>query len=97
MAELQARYTEFQSRNANIFAVSAKQEDIAKMQEKGISIPLYADPDLDIIKLWNVYDEPNEIAKPAVVVLQDGKTLFAKIGESPDDRPTVDTILANIP
>lgn len=98
LGELQKNVDRFAALNANLIAVSADPEDIEKMGAKiGATFELYADPDLGAIKAFDVLDEGNGIAKPAVFIVdQAGTVHFRYVGEDASDRVLLDVLLAEL-
>ncbi|HUH05733.1 MAG TPA: peroxiredoxin-like family protein [Kofleriaceae bacterium] len=98
LTELQANLDKFAALNANLIAVSADPEDIEKMRAKvGATFELYADPDLGAIKAFNVLDEGNGIASPAVFIVdQSGTVHYSYIGENASDRVLINVLLAEL-
>jgi peroxiredoxin len=98
LGELQKNLDKFAALNANLIAVSADPEDIEKMRTKvGATFELYADPELSAIKAFNVLDEGNGIAKPAVFIVdQSGTVHFTYVGENASDRVLLNVLLAEL-
>lgn len=98
LTELQKNLDKFAALNANLIAVSADPDDIEKMRTKvGATFELYADPDLGAIKAFNVLDEGNGIASPAVFIVdQSGTVHYSYIGENAADRVLINVLLAEL-
>lgn len=97
LGDLNNRQKEFADRNARIVAISADSVDeAAAMSDKLVlGFPLYSDPELSVIAKWGVEDYGKHIARPATFIVEPGGSIsFRKVGSRPEDRPTVDQILA---
>ncbi len=95
--ELQKHSQEFVDRGATVIGISSDEPgDLDAMRTKvGLTFELYSDANLAVIQKWGVEDFGNSIAKPATFIVRPGGAItFQRIGEKPDDRPSVQDILA---
>lgn len=95
--ELQKHKQEFLDRGANVIGISSDEPaDLNTLRDKvGLTFELYSDAGLSVIQKWGVEDFGNSIAKPATFIVNPGGAIsFQRIGEKPDDRPSVQDILA---
>ena len=95
--ELQKHKQDFIDRGVNVVGISSDDPaDLNTMRDKvGLTFDLYSDAGLVVIQKWGVEDFGNSIAKPATFIVNPGGSIsFQKVGERPDDRPSVDQILA---
>jgi len=98
--ELQQRYGEFQARGAEVIALAvAPREAVEGVRSAiGASFPILADPEHRAAELYGVYNLLGDgLAAPSVFVVQDGRILWAYVGQNSADRPPVDEILAHLP
>ena len=96
LVEINKRKEEFAARGANVVAISSDEPaDLAAMRTKlGLTFELYSDAQLAVIQKWGVEDYGNGIAKPATFIVNPGGAIsFQRVGEKPDDRPSVQEIL----
>lgn len=95
---LEAERDQVEALGASLVAISAAAEDPAEMREKtGVGFPLYADPDRAAIESWGVLDAENEIARPAIFVVdRDGAIVYAYVGKDKSDRPVFAEVLARL-
>lgn len=97
LGELNKRFADFRQKGVTIAAISVDsvQDTAAMHQRLGLLFELYSDPDLAVITKFGVDDYGNGISRPATFVIQPGGSItFKKVGDKPDDRPSVDEILA---
>ena len=93
LGELEKRRVEFGA--SKVIAISSDQPaDLGAMKDKlGLGFELYSDAQLAVIMKWGVEDAGKCIAKPATfIVTPSGAIAFRKVGERPEDRPSVDEI-----
>jgi peroxiredoxin len=96
LAELNKRAQEFADRGATVLAISSDAPaDLTVVRDKlGLSFELYSDASLEVIHRWGVEDFGNGIAKPATFIVKPGGEIkFQRVGDKPDDRPSVLQIL----
>lgn len=99
LGDLNNAQKQFTDRNVRIIAISADQvADAAAMSAKlTLGFELYSDPDLAVIAKWGVEDFGQHIARPATFIVEPGGAIsFRKVGSKPEDRPTVDQLLAAV-
>lgn len=97
LGDLNNAQKQFTDRGARIIAISADSTtDAAAMRDKlTLGFDLYSDPDLAVIAKWGVEDFGSHIARPATFIVEPGGSIsFRKVGSKPEDRPTVDQLLA---
>jgi peroxiredoxin len=99
LGDLNNAQKQFADHNVRIIGISADQvEDAAAMSAKlTLGFELYSDPDLAVIAKWGVEDFGQHIARPATFIVEPGGAIsFRKVGSKPEDRPTVDQLLAAV-
>lgn len=97
LTELQTNQRQFADAGAILVGITSDSvEDVNKTRDKlGLNFELYSDPTLAVISKWGVEDVGQNIARPAVFVVEPGGTVtYRKIGKSPADHPTVDELIA---
>lgn len=97
LGDLNNAQKQFTDRGARIIAISADSPaDAAAMRDKlSLGFDLYSDPELAVIAKWGVEDFGSHIARPATFIVEPGGSIsFRKVGSKPEDRPTVDQLLA---
>jgi peroxiredoxin len=56
---------------------------------------LYGDPELTVIQAWGVADFDKRVARPATFIVEPSGTIsFRKVGETMNDSPKTDEVLA---
>jgi peroxiredoxin len=88
--------SEYDKNNIGLVAISADTIEDSKefVEDKGITVPLLADTELNVIKAYGVAMEGEDIAVPATFILTKGKTIYWKyIGENMTDRPSEEEVL----
>ena len=65
----------------------------------GLPYPVLADPEHEVAEGYEVYNVLGDgYAAPSVFVIDtDGSIVWSYVGEGPTDRPSVDTVLKNLP
>ncbi len=94
--ELQKHKQDFVDRGVNVIGISSDDPgDLETLRAKvGLTFELYSDAGLVVIQKWGVEDFGNSIARPATFLVHPGGSIsFQRVGEKPDDRPSVQTIL----
>jgi len=97
LGDLNNAQKQFADRNTKVIAISADSVDDAKAMRDKLSLgfDLYSDPQLAVIAKWGVEDYGQNIARPATIIVEPGGSIsYRKVGSKPDDRPSVDQILA---
>lgn len=97
LGDLNNAQKQFTARGARIIAISADSTvDAAAMRDKlTLGFDLYSDPELAVIAKWGVEDFGSHIARPATFIVEPGGAIsYRKVGSKPEDRPSVDQILA---
>ena len=99
--DLQNHYPNFQEHDAEILALAV--HDVAGAQRvaqvTGAAYPILADPDHAVADAYGVYNLLGDgVAAPAVFIIdRSGQIVWSYIGQSASDRPSVQTILENLP
>ena len=99
LGDLNNAQKQFTDRNVRIIAISADQVDAAAAMSSKLTLgfELYSDPDLAVIAKWGVEDFGQHIARPATFLVEPGGAIsFRKVGSKPEDRPTIDQLLAAV-
>jgi peroxiredoxin len=99
LGDLNNAQKQFSDRNVRIIAISADPVDAAAAMSSKLTLgfELYSDPDLAVIAKWGVEDFGQHIARPATFIVEPGGAIsFRKVGSKPEDRPTVDQLLAAV-
>ena len=97
--ELQKHKQDFADRGVNVIGISSDEpSDLNTLRDKvGLTFELYSDAGLAVIQKWGVEDFGNSIARPATFLVTPGGAItFQRVGEKPDDRPSVQQILEAI-
>ncbi|MBA3459426.1 MAG: redoxin domain-containing protein [Deltaproteobacteria bacterium] len=97
LGDLNDAQKKFNERGARIIAISADSTDEAKaMSDKlRLGFDLYSDPQLAVIAKWGVADHGSNIARPSTFIVEPGGSIsYRKVGSKPEERATVDQILA---
>jgi len=103
LGELETRISEFESRGAQLLAIAYQPEaDAAKSVEKsGVTYPILADVDRQVIDLYGVYgletSQANKTVPAVFVIDQSGNIHWAYVGKYAADRPEAQLILDNLP
>jgi peroxiredoxin Q/BCP len=99
--DLQSRYQSFQEREAEVIALAV--HDVAGAQRvaqaTGAVFPILADVNHAVADAYGVYNLLGDgVATPAVFVIdKKGRSTWSYVGQNFSDRPSVDTILENLP
>lgn len=99
LTALNEHQAQFAAKHTTVIAVSTDTpEDATALKAKmGLTFDVYSDTELKTIAKWGVADYGTNIAKPATFVIQKGGAItFKKIGDSTNDRPSVDEVLAQL-
>lgn len=97
LGDLNDAQRQFTDRNVKIIGISADAPAAAgAMRDKlTLGFDLYSDSELAVISKWGVEDYGNRIARSAVFIVEPGGAIsYRKVGGRPEDRPTVDELLA---
>lgn len=97
LGDLNNAQRQFTDRNVKIIGISADAPaDAGAMRDKlTLGFDLYSDAELAVIAKWGVEDYGKGIARPAAFIVEPGGAIsFRKVGARPEDRPTVDELLA---
>ena len=97
LGDLNNAQKQFTDRNVKIIGISADAPAAAgAMRDKlTLGFDLYSDAELTVISKWGVEDFGNRIARPAAFIVEPGGAIsYRKVGAKPEDRPTVDELLA---
>ncbi|HEY0250024.1 MAG TPA: peroxiredoxin family protein [Kofleriaceae bacterium] len=90
---------DFAAKDTTVVAISTDSpEDAGKLKEKlGLTFDVYSDTQLQTIQKWGVANYDTNIAKPSTFIVQKGGAItFKKIGETTNDRPSAEQILAQL-
>lgn len=96
LEELQAAKDELAARGFDIHAVSTDQPEKAKELKKklGLDFELYSDVGGLASQAWGVYSPELDLARPSVfVVAPGGEIVYRFVSDTPEDRPTIPTLL----
>jgi peroxiredoxin len=101
LVQLQQSYQAFQDLDAEVAALAVapmSSIDGARKATKA-SFPMMADVGHMVAEIYGVYNLLGDrLAAPSVFVIDtDGHILWSHIGQSPGDRPSVQTILDKLP
>lgn len=99
--ELQRRLPEIESRGASLVAVTAAPVGALRTyaQELGLTFPLLADPEREVIRAWGVEDPANRTAWPAIfLVSTQGTIVWRSLATTYkiEGRPSPDVILEEL-
>ncbi len=96
---MQDNYENIQTADAELFAISSEDVDTTKgtIEKIGLSFPVLADADKDVINAYNVLDQTDtSIARPAAFIIStDGKIAWKSI-DSQNTRVPTATILTEL-
>ena len=99
--DLHNHYQDFQGRDTEILALAV--HDLAGAQHvaqvTGAPFPILADPDHAVADAYEVYNLLGDgVATPAIFIVdKSGQIVWSYVGQSASDRPSVQTILENLP
>ena len=99
--DLRDHYQDFQERNAEVIALAvhslAGAGHVAQVTEA--PFPILADPDHAVAEAYGVYNLLGDgIATPSVFIIdRSGQIVWSYVGQNAADRPSVQTILENLP
>ena len=103
LGELETFISEFESRGVQLIAIAYQPEaDAAKSVEKsGVTFPILADVDRQVVDLYGVYgletSQANKTVPAVFVIDQSGNIHWAYVGKYAADRPKAQLILDNLP
>jgi peroxiredoxin len=104
LVQLTKTLDKIEAKGAKIWAISPQtvELNLALQERRDVGFPILADPDQATIRAWGVFDalDPKERAIPypaTYIVGEEGRVVWAHVGASTRDRPTVGEIIANIP
>ncbi len=99
--DLRDHYQDFQARNAEILALAVHDQSVAEtvVRVTEAPFPVLADPDHAVAEAYGVYNLLGDgIATPAVFIVDTaGQIVWSYMGQNAADRPSVQTILENLP
>jgi len=99
--QLEANLPKFQAKNAQVIALAVQSQDRAKVsaQAAQATYPFLADPDHQVADAYTVYNLLGDgVATPSVFIInKTGQIVWSYISQDANDRPSSDTILANLP
>ena len=99
--DLHRHYPDFQARNTEVVALAVHDRTSAGVvaQVTGAPFPVLADPDHTAAEAYAVYNLLGDgIATPSVFIIDTlGNIVWSYVGQSALDRPSVETILENLP
>lgn len=99
--DLRDHYEDFQGRNTEIIALAvhnlAGAGQVARVTEA--LFPILADPDHAVAEAYGVYNVLGDgIATPSVFIIDtSGQIVWSHVGWNAADRPSIQTILENLP
>jgi peroxiredoxin len=99
--DLQQHYQDFLARDTEVIALAVQNlagaEQIARVT--GAPFPILADPDHAVAEVYGVYNLLGDgIATPSVFIIDTSRqVVWSYVGQSAADRPSVGTILDNLP
>lgn len=97
LGELAQNQGKIEETGAVVAAISSDSIEDAKALRTnlGLRFELYSDASLAVITKWGVDDYANGISKPATFIIEPGGAIsYKKIGERPDDHPTIGELMA---
>ncbi|HET90231.1 MAG TPA: redoxin domain-containing protein [Chloroflexi bacterium] len=99
--QLQNNYQAFQNAGAEIvaLAVSSVSAVNSARQTTGATYPMLADAQHQVAEAYGIYNLlGDKLAAPAVFVIDtDGRITWHHVGQNTNDRPSVRTILEQLP
>jgi peroxiredoxin len=90
----------FESAGIRVAAVvvDAIDKNAAMIDKLLLPFPILSDPEARVIKAWGVYNEPEEIAEPAIFLVHSDLGIgHSYIGRDYADRPTDEELFAAVP
>lgn len=99
---MQNNYKAFQDAGVELVALAVAElsyVDTGVREPLNLAYPVLADPDHEVAEAFNVYDVFEDgLAAPSVFVIDTDRTvLWSYVGQGPNDRPSADTLLSNLP
>jgi peroxiredoxin len=97
--QLQSQLGELRRHGVSVVGISADPADDSRaLRDKlGLDFPLLLDPQLVAIRAWGVADEPNEIAWPAVFLVDAaGRITWRSLSRTYKVRPGTNELLRAI-
>src|SRR5689334_11396255 len=90
LERMQKRIDDLERAGFHIVAISAdKPADAAALKQRlGLTYDVLGDPELGVIRAWQVVDDTARIAKPAAFIIANGEVVFRHVGKNPADHPT---------
>jgi peroxiredoxin len=88
---------DFSAAHATVTALSVDDLETSRTlaTKLGVEFPILSDSTLEVTYSYGLEEVGKEISGPATyVVNQDGKVIFAHIGENPRDRPLVEAVVS---
>lgn len=100
LKDLEKNLALFKEKGVSLIAISNDELSDTKelANNSPISFPLLSNPSYSVIKQFGVFDPANEIAWPAVFIInEESKITWKSISSSYKNRPPVSEIIANAP
>ena len=99
--QLERDLAKFRDNNAKVLALAVQDQAsaYATASDTNTSYPILADVDHRVANAYGVYNVLDDnIAAPAVFIInQSGQIVWSYVGRNINDRPSNETILANLP
>lgn len=99
--QLEVDRAQFQAKNAQIVAIAVQDQAGAQTakQETGVTYPILADATHQVADAYGVYNLLGDnVATPSIFIIDKaGQLVWSHIGQNVSDRPSNQTILANLP
>lgn len=89
----------FEAQNATLVAISVDPPEInADLARKlGVTFPLLSDTSREVTKAYGLHDPPNDIAWPAIYIVDPGGTVtWRSLAEDYKVRPAAEVILEQL-
>jgi peroxiredoxin len=99
LAGLRDAWPELRERNASVAAISVDPAPESKLLRASLRLPfpLLSDADARVIAQWGVLMSRDQLAVPAVFVVEEGGTIvWRHVGETVPDRPTAQAVIEAI-
>lgn len=98
---MEADLAQFEQAGAQVIALAVQDQNGAQasITDAGVTFPILADPTHQVADAYGVYNLLGDgVATPAVFIIdKSGQIVWSYVGQNINDRPDVQTILANLP
>ena len=99
MASYARDWKRFETESVQVAAISVDpvENNRAMVEKLLLPFPLLSDPEGQVIKAWDVWNDGESIAKPAIFAIRrDGSVAWRYVGRDFADRPTDDELFDSL-